>query len=187
MNYYVYDLIDPRNGNPFYVGKGKGNRVAQHENDAKRGEISEKCDRIRDIWAAGHKVERRIVQHFVWEKEAYAFEEKRISEIGLSNLTNKTSGGGRNVSNHPNALWNNLDDLGKQDVRIINMMSSVDDLIKKTMKENDKTSGVYQLCKGVIVGFLEVVERRGNEWINKHKKLTKVTVGPSKNNHYSIV
>ena len=25
LNYYVYRLIDPRNGKTFYVGKGKGN------------------------------------------------------------------------------------------------------------------------------------------------------------------
>ena len=30
LNYYVYRLIDPRNGQTFYVGKGKGNRVFQH-------------------------------------------------------------------------------------------------------------------------------------------------------------
>ena len=27
---YVYRLIDPRNGETFYVGKGKGNRVFSH-------------------------------------------------------------------------------------------------------------------------------------------------------------
>lgn len=29
---YVYRLIDPRNGETFYVGKGKGNRVFAHAN-----------------------------------------------------------------------------------------------------------------------------------------------------------
>lgn len=28
--YYVYRLVDPRNGNTFYVGKGEGNRVLDH-------------------------------------------------------------------------------------------------------------------------------------------------------------
>ena len=30
LNYYVYRLIDPRNGQTFYVENGKGNRVFQH-------------------------------------------------------------------------------------------------------------------------------------------------------------
>ena len=34
LQYYVYRLIDPRNGQTFYVGKGKGNRLYAHVNDA---------------------------------------------------------------------------------------------------------------------------------------------------------
>lgn len=30
MGYYVYRLVDPRNGQTFYVGKGKGNRIFAH-------------------------------------------------------------------------------------------------------------------------------------------------------------
>jgi len=30
LDYYVYRLIDPRNGETFYVGKGKDNRIFEH-------------------------------------------------------------------------------------------------------------------------------------------------------------
>ena len=34
--YYVYLLIDPRTGKPFYVGKGRGRRMLKHEKRALR-------------------------------------------------------------------------------------------------------------------------------------------------------
>jgi hypothetical protein len=36
--FYVYELIDPRDGKVFYVGKGKGERAWQHEIDVRRGD-----------------------------------------------------------------------------------------------------------------------------------------------------
>ncbi len=30
MSYYIYVYIDPRNGEPFYVGVGHGNRAQKH-------------------------------------------------------------------------------------------------------------------------------------------------------------
>ena len=30
LDYYVYRLIDPRNGETFYIGMGKNNRVFDH-------------------------------------------------------------------------------------------------------------------------------------------------------------
>ena len=30
LKWYVYRLIDPRNGETFYVGKGQGDRIFQH-------------------------------------------------------------------------------------------------------------------------------------------------------------
>ncbi len=34
LKYYVYALIDPRNNNPFHIGKGKDNRIYNHVNNA---------------------------------------------------------------------------------------------------------------------------------------------------------
>ena len=36
LGHYVYRLIDPRNGETFYVGKGQGNRVFAHVSGALR-------------------------------------------------------------------------------------------------------------------------------------------------------
>jgi hypothetical protein len=47
---YVYRLIDPRNGETFYVGKGKGNRVFYHiraEENLDGDDIDNKMKRIR--------------------------------------------------------------------------------------------------------------------------------------------
>ncbi len=96
MRFYVYALIDTRNGQPFYIGKGQNNRIAAHEVEAKKGKGSNeiKIMRIRDIWEAGFKVGRCILKVFDNEQLAYNYEQEVIAEIGLSNLTNLSSGGG---------------------------------------------------------------------------------------------
>lgn len=40
--FFVYDLIDQRDGGVFYVGKGKGNRPFHHEREALAGKRSRK-------------------------------------------------------------------------------------------------------------------------------------------------
>lgn len=91
--FYVYKLIDPRDGKPFYVGKGKGKRYSHHEKEAKAGSKHEKCERIREILEAGLQVAHEIVKEFEKEQDAYDYEEKIIAEIGLHNLTNIVKGG----------------------------------------------------------------------------------------------
>lgn len=91
--YYVYDLIDPRDGQTFYVGKGCGNRLFAHERSAMRGDRSAKSERIRSIKDDGLQVLAVVVKRFDNEAEAYAFEARRISELGRVNLLNIREGG----------------------------------------------------------------------------------------------
>jgi hypothetical protein len=73
LNYYVYRLIDPRNGETFYVGKGTGNRVFAHAKDELRGSndaLSDKLKRIRDIRLDGFEVAHVIHRHGMDESTA---------------------------------------------------------------------------------------------------------------------
>lgn len=59
-DYYVYGLIDPRNRKIFYIGKGTGNRIFEHELESQGNPESEKSKlkMIAEIKAAGLEVEK---------------------------------------------------------------------------------------------------------------------------------
>lgn len=94
MTYYVYELVDPRTGAVFYVGKGKGSRIDQHEVEARQGRVSRKCDVIREIEAASLAVGKRKVRFFPDEQDAYDFEAEHIATFAAGSLTNIQPGGG---------------------------------------------------------------------------------------------
>lgn len=91
--FYVYTLTDPRCGSVFYVGKGKGRRLHEHEAEARKGVYSRKCETIRSIWSAGLEVSAQKVSFHHDENEALAEEARLIDDIGLANLTNVVPGG----------------------------------------------------------------------------------------------
>jgi len=93
--WYVYELIDPRCGCVFYVGKGTGARIDAHEAEAvkKPGVCSKKLNKIRDITGAGLAIAKRKVAFFWDEQAAYDHETDLISEYGLATLTNVLPGG----------------------------------------------------------------------------------------------
>jgi len=93
IGYYVYLLIDPQTYEIFYVGKGRGNRVFAHLNEALT-DVTEntKLDRIRAIHDSGQEVRHVIHRHGLTEKEAFEVEAALIDLIGLPILTNIVSG-----------------------------------------------------------------------------------------------
>jgi hypothetical protein len=94
---YVYRLIDPRNGETFYVGKGRGNRVFAHIRDelSQEGdELSDKLKRIREIRLAGFEVAHVIHRHGM--DDATAFEVESALMDAYPGLTGIAGGIGSN-------------------------------------------------------------------------------------------
>ncbi|EKU84402.1 MULTISPECIES: hypothetical protein [Massilia] len=94
LQWYVYRLIDPRNGETFYVGKGKGNRVFAHARaQLPDADIGDKLKRIREIQIAGFEVSHVIHRHGMIEEKT-AFEVEAALMDAYPGLTNVVGGAG---------------------------------------------------------------------------------------------
>jgi hypothetical protein len=91
--FYVYEIIDPRNGETFYVGKGKGDRLKRHLTPSYLKLNHPKSERIREIVDEGFDPLFVKVEEGLDEYEAFRLEKRTIDKIGLENLTNKVCGG----------------------------------------------------------------------------------------------
>lgn len=95
LKVYVYRLIDPRNGETFYVGKGQGNRVFAHiKANLESEEPGDKLKRIREIRNAGFEVAHVIHRHNLDDKTAFEVEAALID--AYPGLTNEVVGAGSN-------------------------------------------------------------------------------------------
>src|SRR5262245_6652747 len=66
LGYYVYLYVDPRSNKPFYVGKGKGQRVLAHLSAS--GE-SRKAQVIAELKALGLQPRLEILAHALPSEE----------------------------------------------------------------------------------------------------------------------
>lgn len=93
LQFYVYRLIDPRNGETFYVGKGKGNRVFEHARAELRtgaDELTDKLKRIREIRKDRFEVAHVIHRHGLTEEQALEVEAALID--AYPEVTNEVGG-----------------------------------------------------------------------------------------------
>jgi len=100
--YYVYKLIDPRNNQPFYIGKGEGLRAKSHIYEAHKPRNEwyneNKNQTILDIENEGKSVIIKKVKENLLEQEAYDLEISLIKKYGKTIngsgiLTNISDGG----------------------------------------------------------------------------------------------
>ena len=102
LKWYVYRLIDPRNGETFYVGKGRGNRISIHaggevssasriEVEVSEDAVDLKLQRIRDIKSVGLEVGHVVHRHGM-DTERTAFEVEARSDGLLSGADEQGQG-----------------------------------------------------------------------------------------------
>lgn len=124
LGYYVYIYSDPDTKQPFYIGKGKGNRCFNHlflDND------SEKVAKIQEILSSGKEPIIEVLVHGVDEETALKVEAAAIDLIGIDNLTNIQKG-------HHSSVY------GRIDVDEINLRYD-----RQVLDEKDITDNVIMI------------------------------------------
>ncbi|MBZ9631911.1 hypothetical protein LB465_14070 [Salegentibacter sp. LM13S] len=96
--YYVYGLIDPRDNQIFYIGKGTGKRYSSHLKKNRLDFNSGKIDQIIEIQNSGLEVKIEILFQNLDEETAYDLEKVIIYKLGRKvfsegTLTNLIPGG----------------------------------------------------------------------------------------------
>ena len=90
LGHYVYLYFHPDTREPFYVGKGVGDRVLAHFGDVKD---SDKTRTIKRLKERGRRPRLEILAHGLKDEEtAFRVETAVIDALGLGSLTNQVSG-----------------------------------------------------------------------------------------------
>ena len=98
--FYVYQLVDSRNGNPFYIGKGTGPRMFAHLHDFEKGRVPNGngylFNKIKKIISLGYTVTAKKIADNLSEQVAFDIEKSEIRKYGkrgVGILCNLTDGG----------------------------------------------------------------------------------------------
>lgn len=151
-DYYVYGLIDPRNKQIFYIGKGTKNRVFEHERESLENHDSEKLKlkTILEIKNAGFEVEKIIINSNLSEEEAFAAEASLINAfnyVGNIKLTNIVAGhhSAEALSAENFEKIYGAEELEDKDIKHRILVIKINKLYQRNLNEND----LYDAVRGV--------------------------------------
>ena len=160
-DYYVYGLIDPRTNQIFYIGKGTGNRVFEHEKESINSPGSEKTKlkTISEIKSLGLSVKKIIINSNLTESEAFAAEAALInafnyvSDVGLTNI----------VAGHHSAEALSVEDFEKiygaeelreEDIKHKILVIKINKLYRRNMSSDE----LYDSVRGIWRASMENVK-----------------------------
>ena len=159
-DYYVYGLIDPRNNQFFYIGKGTGNRVFEHERESMNCPDSEKLKlkTISEIKARGLEVRKIIINSDLTEEEAYAAEASLINAfnyIGKIGLTNIAAGhhSAEALSVEDFEIINGAVELSMESIRHRILVIKINKLYRRDMDRGE----LYNSVRGIWRASLQKV------------------------------
>ena len=174
---YVYRLVDPKNGETFYVGKGKGNRVFEHASgELKNKKPTDKIERIKRIKQDGLEVIHIIQRWGLTDEEAKLVESVVMDCYpGLTNIqggydsdhgviNSKTLEKMFSLESYDEPEFNYI--LIKVQQRYIDKHSEKEDPIyeavryawKLSMDKASKCKYVFAIVDGIVKGVFEVEE-----------------------------
>lgn len=187
---YVYRLIDPRNGETFYVGKGMGNRVFQHAKAAIKFNENEdnesaKISKILSIRNAGLDVQYIIHRHDIPEGSVYEVEAALIDAYpGLSNIQGGHNSGDRGAMTTEEIIYKyalpTISEPPTEKLILININRlenrfDENEILKQTSvawkiskKKAESADYILSVVRGVVVAAFEAIDKKWLPATNKY-------------------
>ena len=166
--FYVYALVDPRNDEVFYIGKGTGNRIFSHEAESEKLPESEKnkLKTIHNIKKNGFSVKRIIIAWGLSENEAFAAEAALINLLnclGKTKLSNEVSGHHIHeaLTVEDFELMYGAVPLKKEEIKHGILVIKINKLYRKGMNEEE----LYDAVRGFWAVSLKSIKERNVQYV----------------------